>query len=133
MIDLIKEYIHCEYIDPKEAAEYIFECAEKFVNEKLQNETIDLNYFSGTQVWNMPPTILFKSKIPYSEEWIKNFGRALYNIKKDKLIIRTINGIKWKIQVAQGYDCRLLGNPYKWISGMSNLCVVVNRYIEEKQ
>lgn len=132
MIDLIKEYTHCEYIDPKETAEYIFECAQKFVEEKLQNETIDLNYFSGTQVWNMPSTILFKSKIPYSKEWIKDFGRALYNIKKNKLIIKVINDIKWRIQVAQGYDCRLIGNPGKWINGMSNLCVVVNRYIEGK-
>ena len=133
MIDLIKEYTYCKYIDPKEIAEYIFEYAENFVNEKLQNETIDLNYFSGTQVWNMPPTILFKNKIPYSEEWIKDFGRAFYDIKKNKLIIKTINDVKWQIQVAQGYDCRLIGNPHKWISGISNLCVIVNRYIEEKE
>lgn len=133
MIDLIKEYTYCKYIDPKEIAEYIFECAENFVNEKLQNETIDLNYFSGTQVWNMPPTILFKNKILYSEEWIKDFGRAFYDIKKNKLIIKTINDVKWQIQVAQGYDCRLIGNPHKWINGISNLCVVVNRYIEEKE
>ena len=133
MIDLIKEYIHCEYIDPKETAEYIFECAEKFVNEKLQNETIDLNYFSGTQVWNMPPTILFKSKIPYSEKWIKDFGRAFLNVSRNKLIIKTINDVKWRIQVAQGYNCRLIGNPHKWINGISNLCVVVNKYIGEKQ
>ena len=88
MIELIKEYTYCKYIDPKEIAEYIFECAENFVNEKLQNETIDLNYFSGTQVWNMPPTIRFKNKIPYSEEWTKDFGRAFYDIKKNKLIIK---------------------------------------------
>lgn len=123
MIDLIEKYIHREYIDPKEAAEYIFECVEKIVEDKLHNNIIDLNY-CRTQVWNLPSTILFKSKIPYSEEWIKDFSRVFYDIKKNKLIIRIINGIKWQIHIGQGYTCRLISDHGKWISGINNLCVV---------
>ena len=68
MINLLEKYIHCEYIDSKKAAEYVFECAEKFIDDKLHNDIIDLNYLSGTQIWNIPSTIRFKNKIPYSEE-----------------------------------------------------------------
>lgn len=133
MIDLIKKYTYCEHIDPKKAAEYVFECVEKFIDNKLHNDIIDLNYLSGTQIWNIPSTIQFKNKIPYSEEWIKDFGRAFYDIKENKLIIRTINKIKWRIHIAQGYNCRLTGYHEKWIGGVNNLCVVIYKYIEKKE
>lgn len=124
MIDLIEKYIHCEYIEPKEAVEYIFEYTKKFVEKEIQNKIVDLHDNRGNQ-WYRPPEISFKNKIPYSEKWMKSF---IWHFERIRLnipaISKIVNNIEWQAWIIQGYKIRY--NSNKWINGIYNLCIAIN-------